>query len=49
MTWTSALLLALSAASGLSLPAWLAALLAALAARGRGGVHPAGGQHQFIR
>ncbi len=31
VTWTSALLLALSAASGLSLPAWLAALLAALA------------------
>ena len=32
--WTSALLLALSAASGLSLPAWLAALLAALALAG---------------
>jgi len=31
MTWTSALLLALSTASGLNLPAWLAALLAALA------------------
>ena len=34
MTWTSALLLALSAASGLSLPAWLAVLLAALAVAG---------------
>jgi len=34
VTWTSALLLALSAASGLSLPAWLAALLAALAVAG---------------
>jgi MFS family permease len=34
MTWTSALLLALSSASGLSLPAWLGALLAALALAG---------------
>ena len=34
VTWTSALLLALSAASGLSLPPWLAALLAALAIAG---------------
>ena len=34
VTWTSALLLVLSAASGLSLPAWLAALLAALAVAG---------------
>ena len=32
--WTSALLLVLSAVSGLSLPAWLAALLAALALAG---------------
>jgi MFS family permease len=32
--WTSALLLVLSAASGLSLPAWMAALLAAVAAAG---------------
>jgi MFS family permease len=34
VTWTSALLLVLSAASGLSLPAWLAVLLAALAVAG---------------
>jgi MFS family permease len=34
MTWTSALLLVLSAVSGLSLPAWLAVLLAALAVAG---------------
>ena len=34
MAWTSALLLVLSAASGLSLPRWLAALLAALALAG---------------
>jgi len=34
VTWTSALLLVLSAASGLSVPAWLAALLAALAIAG---------------
>ncbi len=34
VAWTSALLLALSVASGLSLPAWLAALLAALALAG---------------
>lgn len=34
VTWTSALLLVLSAASGLSLPAWLAALLAVLAVAG---------------
>ena len=34
VTWTSALLLALSAASGLSLPPWLAALLAVLAVAG---------------
>ena len=46
VTWTSALLLALSAASGLNLPAWLAALLAVPRRRGRGGVHPAGGQHR---
>ena len=34
VTWTSALLLVLSAASGLSLPGWLAALLAAVAVAG---------------
>ncbi|HEV2536097.1 MAG TPA: MFS transporter [Streptosporangiaceae bacterium] len=34
VAWTTALLLALSAASGLSLPAWLAALLAVLALAG---------------
>jgi MFS family permease/DNA-binding MarR family transcriptional regulator len=34
VTWTSALLLALSAVSGLSLPAWLTGLLAALAVAG---------------
>jgi MFS family permease len=34
VAWTSALLLALSAASGLSLPAWVTALLAALALAG---------------
>jgi MFS family permease len=34
VTWTSALLLVLSAASGLSLPAWLVVLLAALAVAG---------------
>ena len=34
VAWTSALLLVLSAASGLSLPPWLAALLAALAVAG---------------
>src|SRR5580658_9173720 len=34
VTWTSALLLVLSAASGLNLPAWVAALLAALALTG---------------
>ena len=34
VAWTSALLLALSAASGLSLPAWLAGLFAALAVAG---------------
>ena len=34
MAWTSALLLVLSAASGLSLPAWVAALLAASALAG---------------
>ncbi len=34
VTWTSALLLALSAASGLSLPAWLTGLLAVIAVAG---------------
>jgi MFS family permease len=34
VTWTSALLLVLSAASGLSVPAWLAAMFAALAISG---------------
>jgi MFS family permease len=37
MAWTSALLLVLSAAAGLSLPLWVAALLAALALAGLAG------------
>ena len=43
---TSALLLALSAVSGLSLPAWLAALLAVARGGSRGRVHPAGDPHR---
>ena len=50
VAWTSALLLVLSAASGLSLPGWLAALLAALAVAGAAAFirHEASTMHPLI-